>query len=75
MAEIHLGIDVDTSAVSTADRTFDKFKVTVGGAASALDSVATSSQRSDRGLRLVSDATKAIEQRAATAAKQVQNLQ
>lgn len=75
MATIALGIDVDTADVTTADRAFDKFKVTVGGAASALDSVAGSSQRSDRGLRLVSDATKAIEQRAAAAAKQVQTLQ
>lgn len=75
MAEVHLGIDVDTTDVTQADASLDRFEAKLRGATGTFGAVAGASQRADRGVRGFADASRMAEQRAMQATAQVIQLE
>ena len=74
MAEIHLGIDVDTADVTAADASLDRFEAKLRGATGTFGGVAGASLRADRGVRGFADATRMAEQRTQRATAEVIRL-
>lgn len=75
MADVTFGIDVDSTDVDKADRSFDRFKSNLKDAEKRFGGVARSSADADRRVRGFGNAAQQAEQRARAAAAQMAKMQ
>jgi len=74
MANIELAIDIDSSSVTQADTSLDRFDQRLRGVSGNFGGVASASQKADRGVRGFADATAQAEKRTASAVSQYQKM-